>query len=260
MAIRNGFDRAMVTIIDSNLTTLITAVVMYVIGTDQIRGFAITLTLGILISMFTAVFCARVVFDICERKRLIATLRMTKLLGVTNVDFLGKKYIAITASILFIVVGLVAAGVRGKQIFDIDFLGGTSVTMILKDSADERDIRTKLDQKFAGMRVENSAVQYSVNRVDVEGQKDRTVWKIDSSLQEVEQLEDVLQEVFPVATHKVAFGDVTEKRIPVAVPPGGATLGTPEPKAADGRWAARRNSGAESRGTETRGETAGAEA
>jgi len=142
MAIRNGFDRATVTIIDSNLTTLVTALVMYVIGTDQIRGFAITLTLGIVISMYTAVFCTRVVFDIWDRKRLISTLRMTKLFGVTNINFLGQKYIAIAASVTFIVVGLVACGVRGKQIFDIDFLGGTSVTMVLKDPAQERDIRS----------------------------------------------------------------------------------------------------------------------
>ncbi len=214
MAIRNGFDRAMITIIDSNLTTLITALVMYVIGTDQIRGFAITLSLGIMISMFTAVFCARVVFDIAERKRWIATLRMTKLFDVTHIDFLGKKYIAIGLSLLFIVAGLVATAARGKQIFDIDFLGGTSVTMVLKEPADERGIRAKLNERFAGMRVNDSAVEYSVNRVDVEGLPPQTVWKIDSSLQEVEQLEQVLQEAFPVAMHSVTVGQLTEERTP----------------------------------------------
>lgn len=218
MAIRNGFDRAMVTIIDSNLTTLITALVMYVIGTDQIRGFAITLSLGIMISMFTAVFCARVVFDIAERKRWIATLRMTKLFDVTHIDFLGKKYIALGVSLLVIVAGLVATAARGKQIFDIDFLGGTSVTMVLSEPAEERGIRAKLDEKFAGMRVEGSTVQYSVNRVDVEGLPDRTVWKIDSSLQEVEELEKVLQETFPVAMHSVAVTQVAEKRMALSSP------------------------------------------
>ena len=216
MAIRNGFDRAMVTIVDSNLTTLITALVMYVIGTDQIRGFAITLSLGIMISMFTAVFCARVVFDIFERKRWISTLRMTKLFDVTHIDFLGKKHIAIGLSILFIVVGLVATAARGKQIFDIDFLGGTSVTMVLKESADERGIRSKLDEQFAGMRIDGSAVQYSVNRVDVEGLQERTVWKIDSSLQEVEELEKILQELFPVAVHSVTVSQLTEERSPLS--------------------------------------------
>jgi len=56
LAIRNGFARATVTIIDSNLTTVLTALILYAIGTDQLRGFAVTLTLGLLTSMFTAVF------------------------------------------------------------------------------------------------------------------------------------------------------------------------------------------------------------
>ncbi|MFW5692659.1 MAG: protein translocase subunit SecD, partial [Thermoguttaceae bacterium] len=68
MAIRNGFGRATTTIVDANLTTLITATILYAVGTDQIRGFAITLWLGVVLSMFTAIFCTRVVFDIAERK------------------------------------------------------------------------------------------------------------------------------------------------------------------------------------------------
>ena len=61
MAIRNGFGRATRTIVDANLTTLITAIVLYVIGKDQLRGFAVTLILGIGMSMFTAIFCSRVI-------------------------------------------------------------------------------------------------------------------------------------------------------------------------------------------------------
>ncbi len=231
MAIRNGFDRATLTIMDSNITTLLTAVVMYVIGTDQIRGFAITLTLGILISMFTAIFCSRVVFDIFERKRYWTTLRMTNLFGTPNLDFLGKKYLAIAFSLLFIVTGLVATAVRGKQIFDIDFLGGTSVTMILKEPAVEREIRSKLDQEFSGLRVNDSAVQYSLNRVDVEGQPENTVWKLDSSLEEVEQLQDILQRAFPVATQSLAISEVREKHETVAVPDSSQPATKPEPTA-----------------------------
>src|SRR4029078_13556840 len=87
MAIRNGFDRAMVTIIDSNLTTLLTAFVLYFIGTDQDKGFGITLILGLLTSMYTAIFCARVVFDIGERTRWLKTLRMTQFMIRPNVDW-----------------------------------------------------------------------------------------------------------------------------------------------------------------------------
>ena len=80
MAIRNGFDRATTTIVDSNLTTLISATVLYVIGTDQIKGFAVTLWLGVVLNMFTAIFCSRVVFDIAEKRRWITELKMMQIL------------------------------------------------------------------------------------------------------------------------------------------------------------------------------------
>ena len=67
MAIRNGFDRAMSAIVDSNVTTIISGLVLYFIATDQIKGFAVTLILGIITSMYTAIFCSRLVFDIAER-------------------------------------------------------------------------------------------------------------------------------------------------------------------------------------------------
>ena len=80
MAIRNGFDKATTTIVDANVTTLITAIVLYVIGTEQIKGFSVTLILGILMSMFTAIFVARLIFDIAERKRWLTKLSMTRIL------------------------------------------------------------------------------------------------------------------------------------------------------------------------------------
>ncbi|MCR9292799.1 MAG: protein translocase subunit SecD, partial [bacterium] len=67
LAIRNGFDRAFTTIIDANLTTLIAAIVLYWIGTDQVRGFAVALIIGIATSVFTATFCSRIIFEIAEK-------------------------------------------------------------------------------------------------------------------------------------------------------------------------------------------------
>ena len=64
MAIRNGFDRAMSAIVDSNMTTIISGIALYVFATDQVKGFAVTLILGILTSMYTAIFCSRLMFDI----------------------------------------------------------------------------------------------------------------------------------------------------------------------------------------------------
>ncbi len=141
MAIRNGFGRATTTIVDANLTTLITAIVLYVIGTDQIRGFAVTLILGILMSMYTAIFCSRVVFDIAERRRWVTSLRMTNLLGDTNWNIVGKTGIAVTCSLVLIAVGLVALVARGKGLFDIDFNGGTSVEVLMNEPMAISDFR-----------------------------------------------------------------------------------------------------------------------
>ena len=130
MAIRNGFNRATRTIVDANLTTLITALVLYVIGKDQLRGFAVTLILGIGMSMFTAIFCSRVFFDIAEKRRWITKLGMLRLLGKTNIDFIGKRWIAATFSLALICLGLYGVFLRGPNLFDIDFRGGAKIEVV----------------------------------------------------------------------------------------------------------------------------------
>ena len=83
MAIRNGFDKATVTILDANITTLFTALALYAIGTEQIKGFAVTLILGILMSMYTAIFCSRLMFDISERRGWLKKLNMRRVLELS---------------------------------------------------------------------------------------------------------------------------------------------------------------------------------
>ena len=82
MVIHNGFDKALSAIVDSNVTTLIAAVVLYMIGTDQIKGFAVSLFIGISMSMFSALYFGHLMFDIAERKRWVKELKMGKLIGV----------------------------------------------------------------------------------------------------------------------------------------------------------------------------------
>jgi preprotein translocase subunit SecD len=68
-AIKEGFGRATLTILDANVTTIIAAIILYQFGTGPIRGFAVTLTLGICASMFTAIFVSRIIFDLWLEKR-----------------------------------------------------------------------------------------------------------------------------------------------------------------------------------------------
>ncbi len=220
MAIRNGFGRATTTIVDANVTTLITAFVLYAIGTDQIRGFAVTLILGILMSMFTAIFCSRVVFDIAERHHWITDLKMWRILGATKLDFLGKRQLAIGISLLLIVVGLVAVGMRGKEIFDIDFNGGLSVTMVLEKSVPPEDVRKRLDDYFKEKATTGSPVKCLVNTVSVEGRDPNTVYKVDADIQDqdVKVLEAAIKAVFrdptgesELQTYTMDFGDLKEE-------------------------------------------------
>ena len=146
MAISNGFDRATTTIVDANLTTLITGIVLYSIGTDQIRGFAVTLVLGIIMSMFTAIFCSRIIFDIAERKRWIKALNFSSIIGKTEIDFIGMRHVAALFSVILIGIGLAATYNRGADLLNIDFTGGTSVTMVLEEPQDLSDVRAKLEE------------------------------------------------------------------------------------------------------------------
>lgn len=219
MAIQNGFSRATTTIVDANVTTLITAFVLYAIGTDQIRGFAVTLILGILMSMYTAIYCSRVVFDIAERRRWITELKMRRILGTTTLDFIGKRQIALVASVTLILVGLLAVGARGKRIFDIDFNGGLSVTMVLKDPVAPAEIRSRLNEYFEDS---DPPVRCTVNTVDVEGREDNTVYKIDAGLpdQNVSVLENAIQETFRDAqgnsqleSYDMSYGQLREESV-----------------------------------------------
>ncbi len=149
MAIRNGFGKALSAIIDGNLTTILTAIILYAIGTEQLRGFAVTLILGLMISMFTAVFCSRLIFDVAERRRWLTEVRMLKFFEKTNFDFLAVKWPAITASLVIILLGFVAVYARGKGLYDIEFTGGTAAQVVLNDrgaSLTLEETRRRLEQ------------------------------------------------------------------------------------------------------------------
>ncbi|MEM7314583.1 MAG: protein translocase subunit SecD, partial [Planctomycetota bacterium] len=204
MAIRNGFSRATSTIVDANLTTLITAVVLYIVGTETIKGFAITLILGILISMYTAIFCSRVIFDIAERKGWIKSLSMTQVVGETNIDFVGLGRMAAVVSAICVLLGLGAVALRGSDILDIDFTGGTSIQVMLNEPMPVGDVRDRLKNA-------QIADNISVTEVKPDGQAANTVYKIDTSIGKQKELEEAMKSTFKdgdtslLATHKMEF-------------------------------------------------------
>ena len=183
MAIRNGFDKARTTIVDANVTTLITALVLYAIGTEQIKGFAVTLVLGILMSMFTAIYVSRLVFDIWERKRWLKDLKMSQILDKGNYRFLNKTGITGLISLGLIVAGLVGAFTLGARILDQDLRGGSTARMVFNEKQDLDAIRNKLDGlklKMPGNTGED--VEFDVTVYGNEGDMVGRKYKVDSNL------------------------------------------------------------------------------
>ena len=140
------------------MTTLLTAVVLYMIGTDQVKGFGITLILGILTSMYTAIFCARTVFDIGERTRWLKTLRMMQLIPPPKIDWVKLFAPAAIGSVVIIFIGLAATVARGKGLFDIDLAGGTSVTFILNEPMPADEVRAHARSLLSNYKVPKTVV------------------------------------------------------------------------------------------------------
>ena len=124
-AIGNGYSRAFTAIFDSNLTTLIAAFLLFQFGTGPIRGFAVTLTIGLLSSMFTAIVVTRVIFESLLNLGWIKnSLPMFRLIGETKFDFISKRKIFYALSVIIILIGLFSYFKKGPAAFGIDFAGG----------------------------------------------------------------------------------------------------------------------------------------
>ena len=150
-AIKLGYGRAFTAIFDSNLTTIITGVILFVVGTGPVRGFAITLTAGVVISMFTAVVVTRLVFDHCVDPSRMAPFKMMHFFKNPKFDFMKATKFTVGISFAIIAVSLALFAVRflnnKASVLSVDLTGGTSIVYNLKEEAkpSEADIRACLN-------------------------------------------------------------------------------------------------------------------
>ena len=135
-AIKNGYGRAFTAIFDSNLTTIITGVILFVVGTGPVRGFAITLTAGVVISMFTAVVVTRLIFDKCVDSNRTKPFKMVCLFRNPKFDFLkyGKKTVIASAVIIAVTLAIFACRLFANKasVLAVDLTGGTSIVYSMK--------------------------------------------------------------------------------------------------------------------------------
>ena len=162
VAIDNGYHRAFSTIFDSNITTLITALILYIAASEEIKGFAITLMLGLASSMFTALFVTRVIFQLLLNKGIIKNhLVMLSVIKKPNINWMGMRPLMFAISAILVFGGLFAFFTRDNtknNKYGIEFTGGTSVQIDLKPDCplDRAEVETMIRNE--GDKLDNPAI------------------------------------------------------------------------------------------------------
>ncbi|MHB1424622.1 MAG: protein translocase subunit SecD, partial [Gemmataceae bacterium] len=170
LAIRNGYDRAFPTIIDTHLSSIFTAIVLYVVGNDQLKGFGISLTVGLIISLFTSLYMTRTMFDFWQTKGWLRKLNffqgLVRVLHRHHWDFMAIRYYWFTATIFLTVLGAalffwrVTPDQKNRSVMAIDFTGGTVYTGKLATPLTMTELREKLEKNVAvsGMTEQESDI------------------------------------------------------------------------------------------------------
>ncbi|MGE9268724.1 MAG: protein translocase subunit SecD, partial [Verrucomicrobiales bacterium] len=133
-AIRASYEKAFSAIFDANITSLLTALVLFWLASSTVKGFAVTLTIGILGSMFTALLATRVLFLWVQDKPVMSKLSFMNLIPERTIDFLGKRKICFLISAGLILFSFAITGIKGNQALGIDFVGGSVIEIQLDES------------------------------------------------------------------------------------------------------------------------------
>ena len=190
-AIAAGYARAFGTIFDSHVTTLISSVILFCMGTGEIKGFGATLSIGIAASLFTSLVVTRLIFNFMLDRNILTSLYMMHLIKSARVNFMKLATPLFVLTWTFIVVSL-AFGIfaRGEKLFGVDFLGGDSTTFSFAQKLDVEQIRSALTADGE----KDVQIQYQKN-VSAGTETLRVTTAIGSS----KKVQQLLEEKFPQA-------------------------------------------------------------
>ena len=159
LAISDGYNSAYSSIIDANVTTLLTGIILYTFGTGPIKGFATTLVIGIITSLFAAIFITRLVISarLKKGKDMNFSNKLTKgAFKNTNVDFIGLRKRFYVISSVIVLLGLGSLLTKGLQL-GVDFDGGRTFVVRFDDTVNNEDLRSELSNVF----VDNDGLKYT---------------------------------------------------------------------------------------------------
>ncbi len=194
-ALEAGFDKAWSAILDSNVTTLLVALVMVGLGTGPVKGFGVTLAIGIFTTMFAAVVISRLLLDALILGGVTGRLPMFSVLQNTAYDFLKYTKAAVIATVAVLVVGIGAVVYKGKEIYGIDFVGGDMITLNFGQRVEVGELRRAAER--AGQKEVAFSYQQPVGG-------SREVLRITAPFDQGRPLVRQLQAAFPQAKLELA--------------------------------------------------------
>jgi SecD/SecF fusion protein len=199
-AISAGYGKAFSTIFDSNLTTLIASVILIFMGTGPVKGFGVTLTIGVCVSMFTALIVTRLIFDWMLAGDKLKGLKMLHIVKGAHFDFMKFSKPAFILSWMLILVGLGYGISRGKHMLGVDFAGGDQLTLTYAQRVDEQKVRDALSK--AG--ITDATPNYQQGLMD-----NKSSLLVTSPYDTGSKVEETLKSTFPEANFKrLAFDKV----------------------------------------------------
>jgi SecD/SecF fusion protein len=193
-AIAAGYSRAFATIFDSHVTTLIASLILIWKGTGEIKGFGVTLTIGVAASLFTALVVTRLIFNFLLDRNWIKSLTMFHFIRSTKINFMGLARPLFVATWVFAIVAVIYGSVaRGDKLFGVDFLGGDSTRFSFSQRVDVDKIRSAL----ADVGQKDAQIQYET---DVNGSA--PTLRVTSEAGTAKKVEQALESQFPQSQFK----------------------------------------------------------
>ena len=185
-----GFDKVFSTIFDANVTTFLVSMVMIFFGTGPVQGFGLTLAIGVVTTMFSALIVNRLLLELLIDTGIMKKFRMLSIVNNPKVPFLNFRLPAFAASWTLVLIGLIAFYVKSDSIFGIDFTGGDEVSLTFDQRIEQTDITSLVADKELG----------EVNPQYVTplggGQE---VLKLQTPFEESSKVVEALQQAFPAA-------------------------------------------------------------
>ena len=185
-----GFDKVFSTIFDANVTTFLVSMVMIFFGTGPVQGFGLTLAIGVVTTMFTALVVNRLLLELLIDTDIMKKFRMLSIVNNPKVPFLSFRLPAFAASWTLVLIGLIAFYVKSDSIFGIDFTGGDEVSLTFDQRIDQADItRLVADQELGEVNP-----QYVT---PLGGGKE--VLKLQTPFEKSSKVVEALEQAFPAA-------------------------------------------------------------